>query len=95
MADGLLSAHEVCVLVGCSIYTLNRWYKFKEENPDSPYSKKLPEIQYKDSGKRRPRYWKNSDIWKLIEFKTSIPKGCKGVLGSVSHLYDKKSKTTE
>lgn len=86
----LLTPSEVCVLTGISIYTLNRWYKFKAENPDNEYAKMLPEVHYTQIGNRRPRYWKHNDIYKLIEFKAKVPKGCAGIMGSVnSHKYDK------
>lgn len=91
MSDILLTANEVCTLTGISIYTLNRWYKFKEQNPDNEYSKLLPEVHHKNVAHRSPRFWRQSDVWKLIEFKSLLPKGRKGVMGSVSsHRYDKK-----
>ena len=90
MNGTLLTATEVCTLVGISIYTLNRWYKYKDLYPDDEYSKKLPDVQRANISNRSARYWKSDDVWKLIEFKATIPKGCKGVLGEVSsHKYDK------
>lgn len=90
MSDILLTTNEVCTLTGISIYTLNRWYKFKEQNPDNEYSKLLPEVHHKNVAHRSPRFWKQSDVWKLIEFKSLLPKGCKGIMGSVSsHKYDR------
>lgn len=90
MNSTLLTANEVCTLVGISIYTLNRWYKYKEMNPDSEYSQMLPEITHTINAPRSPRYWKQDDVWKLLEFKSALPKGCRGIMGSVSsHKYDK------
>lgn len=88
--ERLLSATEVCVLLDCSIYSLNNWYTFKRENPDSEYAKLLPDFINKEAGTRRKRYWKYSDIPNLIAFKATIPHGRNGVLGSVTQKYKKK-----
>lgn len=90
MEERLLTATEVCVLVDCSIYTLNNWYVFKSKEPDNEYAQMLPEFVNKDEGVRRKRYWRESDIGKLIIFKASIPHGRNGVLGSVTQKYAKK-----
>lgn len=87
--ENLLSATEVCVLLDCSIYSLNNWYTFKRENPESEYAKMLPDFVNKEAGTRRKRYWRQSDIGKLIEFKGAIPHGRNGVLGSVTQKYAK------
>jgi len=86
--DNLLTGAEVCVLVNCSIYTLNLWYKFKKENPNNKYAKMLP--AYKQYKKLQKRYWRREDIPKIIEFKNAIPKGVNGVMGSVTQRYVKK-----
>lgn len=88
MKEGLLTATEVCVLINCSIYTLNNWYMFKNKEPDNEYAQMLPEFTQDDS--RQTRYWKIEDIEKLIRFKASIPHGRNGVLGSVTQKYAKK-----
>ena len=87
----LLSAAQVCVLLDCSIYSLNNWYTFKRENPENEYAKMLPEFIVKSDGARRKRFWNQDDIGKLIEFKASIPHGRNGVLGSVTQKYVKKA----
>ena len=92
MKERLFNATEVCVLLNCSIYTLNIWYMFKRENPDNEYAKMLPEFVTKNNGARTTRYWKQEDIGKLIEFKASIPHGRNGVLGSVTQRYAKKGR---
>ena len=84
----LLEANEVCALVGCSVYTLNLWYRFKRSNPDNKYSQMLPDIIYLQGD--RKRYWNQNDVWMLIEFKTSIPQGRSGILGSETQKYIKK-----
>lgn len=86
--ERLLKIEEVAVLIGSSCKSINNWYWFKRENPDNPYAKLLPDyIQEKE---RQTRYWKESDIWKLLNFRQSIPQGKNGVMGSVTQRYYKK-----
>ena len=89
--ERLLRVEEVAVEIGSSLNTINNWYRFKRENPDNKYAKLLPDF-YQFEGPRQTRYWKKSDIPKLIDFKTSIPKGCNGIMGSVTQRYYKKKK---
>lgn len=86
----LLTAAEVCVLVGISVYTLNNWYAFKREEPKNEYAKRIPNFIQEDT--RTTRYWKREDISKLIAFKESIPKGVNGVMGSITQRYYKEVK---
>ena len=86
--NNLLKVEEVALLVGVSVKTINNWYAFKKVEPESEYAQLLPE--FKQSGERQTRYWNQSDIWKLIDFKTKIPKGRNGILGSVTQKYYKK-----
>lgn len=88
-----LKIEEVAVLINVSVYTINNWYAFKRECPESPIAKKLPD--FVQQGARQTRYWKAEDIWKLIEFQKSIPKGRNGVLGCVTQKYYKKEKHYE
>ena len=88
--EKLLTATEVCVIIDCSIYTLNNWYTFKRQQPENEYSQMLPDFVTKEDGARKKRYWKQSDIGKLLEFKTSIPHGRNGVLGAVTQKYAKR-----
>ena len=79
--EELLTATEVCVLVGISIYTLNAWYKFKNIHPRHELAKLLPKpIQPNPRG---PRKWKRADVEKLIEFKARRPRGRNGVMGEL------------
>lgn len=91
MKDRLLNAQEISTLAGCSVQTLNLWYKWKELEPDNKIAKMLPEyVRGKNSrGNTRTRYWKYSDIYKLMEFKANIPKGRNGIMGTVSSMYKK------
>lgn len=85
LTERLLKLEEVAILIGSSGKSINNWYWFKRENPDNEYAKMLPDyVQY---GPRQTRYWRESDIWKLIKFKQSIPQGRNGIMGSVTQKY--------
>lgn len=90
MTGRKLNVTEVAVLVGCSVQTINYWYAFKKEEPDNELAKLLPE--FKQEGARQTRYWNEEDIFKLVSFKNSIPKGRNGILGSVTQRYATKRK---
>lgn len=83
--ERLLKIEEVAILIGSSTKSINNWYWFKRENPKSEYAKMLP--KYIQKGSRQTRYWKESDIWKLINFKQSIPQGRNGIMGSITQKY--------
>ena len=83
MKERLLNAVEVAFLVGVSPKTLEIWYRFKRKYPDNEYSKLLPEYQQEVS--RGIRYWKESDIKKIIKFKNIKPKGRNGLFGSITN----------
>ena len=80
-----LTVTEVAVLVGCSVQTINYWYTFKRKEPNNRLAQILPE--YTQEGARQTRYWKEDDIFKLVLFKNSIPRGRNGILGSVTQRY--------
>ena len=85
LTERLLKLEEVAILIGSSGKSINNWYWFKRENPDNEYAQMLPDyVQY---GPRQTRYWRESDIWKLIKFKQSIPQGRNGIMGSVTQKY--------
>ena len=81
----LLKIEEVAVLVGVSVQTVNNWYLFKRNEPNSELAKMLPD--YEQGGVRKVRLWDKSDIQKLIEFKRLIPRGCKGAMGNTTQRY--------
>lgn len=91
--ERLLKLEEVAILIGSSSKSINNWYWFKRENPDNEYAKLLPD--YIQEGSRQTRYWRESDVWKLIEFKQSIPQGRSGIMGSITQKYYKKNKVEE
>lgn len=87
LSERLLKAEEVSLLVGISIPTLNNWYRFKRENPDDENAKVLPD--YEKESEKATRYWKQDDIWRLIDFKNRVVIGRKGIMGSVTQRYVK------
>ena len=88
MSERLLNATEVALAAGISVHTLDLWYRFKKQNPENEYVKILP--SYTKKTMKSNRYWKQNDVWKLIEFKKRIPKGRNGIMGSVTQKYIKK-----
>ena len=84
-SEKLLKVEEVALLIGCSVYTINLWYRFKRNNPDNEYAQMLPD--YIQSGSLQTRYWKESDVYKLIDYQTKLPKGRNGVMGNTSRKY--------
>lgn len=93
MSNDLLRVEQVALAVDVSIQTINIWYRWKRQNPDSEYAKMLPD--FIQNGERQTRYWNKADIWRLIEFKNSIPQGRNGILGSVTQKYVKKKETKD
>lgn len=85
MTGRKLNVTEVAVLVGCSVQTINYWYAFKKAEPNHELAKLLPE--FTQSSARQTRYWNEDDIFRIVEFKNSIPKGRNGVLGKVTQKY--------
>ena len=95
MTEKMYKIGEVALLIGVSEKTINFWYGWKRTNPDNDLVKFLPE--YITVGQYRTRYWRDSDIWKLIKFKSNVPKGRNGIMGDVTqksyrkkHNYQKK-----
>ena len=88
MSRTLLKLEEVAILVGVSCQTINNWYRFKKENPDNEYAKMLPDFER--IGGHNQRFWDKSDINDLLKFKMFTPKGCKGIMGSVTQRYVRK-----
>lgn len=85
MSERLLRAEEVALSVGVSVKTLNNWYLFKRANPDNEYAQMIPECV--QQGSRQQRFWKSDDIWKLMQFKQTIPMGRSGIMGSITQKY--------
>ena len=83
--ERLLKAVEVAYLVDISLQTLSSWYRWKTLNPNHERAQMLPEFIRK--GNKNTRYWKQSDIPRLIEFKATIPQGRYGLMGEVTQKY--------
>lgn len=86
--DKLLNIQEVAVLINSSVPTISSWYRWKRLHPDHDLAKMLPDFER--HGAHRARYWKYGDIWKMVEFKRTIPQGRNGVMGDVTQKYVKK-----
>ena len=83
-----LTVTELACEVGCSIQTLNSYYRFKLENPDSDVAKALPDYTVEIGG-HRTRYWTMADAEAIKRFRAGIPQGRNGILGSVTQRYVK------
>lgn len=88
--ERLLKIEQVAVIIDSSVKTINNWYAFKKQNPKSKEAKLLP--KFKQEGPRQTRYWKESDIPKLIQFKTCVKVGRNGFMGNVTQKYYHKKK---
>lgn len=88
--DKGLTIAELAAAIGSSVQTISGWYRWKKENPEHEYAKRLPD--FFRLGAHRTRHWHESDIPKLIEFKNSIPQGRNGIMGSVTQRYYKNSR---
>lgn len=88
MSRTLLRVEEVALLCGVSVQSVNNWYRFKRENPNNEYARLLPDYTTLEGSKQR--MWDKADINALIDFKQKMPKGCKGVMGSVTQRYVRK-----
>lgn len=92
--EKLLRVEEVAVEIGRSIFTINNWYRFKKEYPENKYAKLLPDF-YQLEGERQTRYWKKSDIPKMLIFRDALPKGNGGIMGDVTQRYYRRKKEAE
>ena len=85
MTEQLLTIEQVGAYIGRSRATIQYWYKWKEDNPEHELAKLLPE--YIQNGTRQTRYWKASDLWRLIEFRQRIPQGRGGIMKESIYRY--------
>ena len=76
-----MKIEEVAVLIGVSTQTLNRWYKFKRDHPESELAKSLPEYSFETTSHGNARVWDTESIWSLINFKSKIQVGRNGRMG--------------
>ena len=91
MEERKLRIEEVAMLLDVNQMTIERWYKFKRQNPDNESCKLLPDPEYGLTSKKHPvRYWKASDVEQMKEFQATIIRGTRGFMGSVSNPNRKK-----
>lgn len=90
--ENQLRLEEVSVLIGNSSATIDAWYRWKRKNPNHVLAELLPEPEKIGV----TRYWNKEDIWKLLQFKASIPHGRNGVMGdNTNRSYRKKGTITD
>lgn len=90
MAERLLRVEEVALLVNTSTQTIDNWYRWKKVHPEHEFAKLLPD--YIQEGARQTRFWKQSDVWSITEFKSKLPHGRLGILGDVTQKHTKFNK---
>lgn len=86
----------LAIKLNCSTQSINNWYKWKELNPEHELAKLLPD--YEMDSRTRTRYWEETDVWKILEFRTKLPTGRNGILGDVTqkrYRSMRKEKTNE
>lgn len=76
-----MKIEEVAMRIGTSVQTVNKWYKFKRDNPDNELVQDLPDYEMLVTPAGRVRNWTEEDVWKLIEFKARIKIGRTGKMG--------------
>jgi len=91
--ERLLKVQEVSILIDSSIQTINNWYRWKLSNPTHEMAQLLPD--FIKQGAKGTRYWHQSDVWKLIQFKKSLTQGRNGIMGDITQKYVKKNKKKE
>ena len=88
METKLLNVDDVCDELGITTATLANWYKFKTENPEAEICNLLPEIIR--IGPRNARFWRVEDLDRLKTFRDEMPRGRRGIMGSVTQRYIRK-----
>lgn len=82
MEERKITVAEMAVLLDCSVHTIDNWYMWRRKHPEHPLAAMLPDFE--KVGNTGPRLWKQSDAWKLDEFRKALPKGRYGILGDVT-----------
>ena len=90
LPDNVVRMEELAERIGSSVPTIQSWYRWKKQNPEYEMARLLPDFfRY---GPLNTKYWYESDIPALIQFKNSIPHGRNGIMGSVTQKYVKRNK---
>lgn len=76
-----MKIEEVAVKLGVSVQTLNRWYKFKRENPKDDISRRLPMYKKVKCATGFVRVWTDNQLQELVEFKSLVTPGRTGKMG--------------
>lgn len=91
MEDKKFKVERVAVQIGCSVHTIDNWYRWKRAAENDPtmreqYAKYLALLPdpIKDSI-RQTRFWTKEHIQSLKQFKKVIPKGRNGIMGITTH----------
>lgn len=79
--DDRITATRVSYFLDISVVTLGNWYKwYNDPKYDKPED--MPELPpYEQKSPRGTRYWKRSDLPKLLIFKYWLPRGGAGIMG--------------
>lgn len=85
MENGRVKIEELAFYVDSSTQTINTWYAWKKLHPEHKLAQLLPSPEYIQKGGKKVRYWNQSDIGRVIEFKKSIPHGRNGILGEITN----------
>lgn len=84
-----LTASQVANILGVSVYTLKRWYKWYETEDvkklNELVKKGMPELpKYETIGATSWKFWNEEDIEQLKKFKEYIPNTRGGFMGSLN-----------
>lgn len=92
-----MKIEEVALRLGVSVQTLNRWYAYKRKHPESEFAQKLPEYQVTRNSGGKVRLWTETDLWKLVQFKSGVKVGRNGKMGQYGGkgTHGKKESRTE
>lgn len=86
MEERMVRIEELAMILDINVLTIERWYRFKRQNPDNEIISLLPDYILRPNSKNRSvRFWRISDIDRFKEFQNSIVKGTKGFMGSVTN----------
>lgn len=91
--EKLFKVEEVAILIDSSVNSINLWYKWKRAHPEHQMAKLLPD--FVKSGVKHTRYWKETDIALLKQFKESMPKGRNGLMSDITQRYVQKRRVKE
>ncbi len=77
-----LRIEEVAMIVGVSVQTIERWYRYKRDHPDSEIAEEIPDYKCISTvGSRKLRRWSQEAVWSLVQFKASRKLGRTGKMG--------------